>query len=136
LNASANTQPILEPLLVEELKKSLEDSLFERLDRAVCLSQEQLVRLERENRLLREMRRLDLLKKYGPAGEKLSDAQLELLEQEPGVSAEEVQAESERAQLQLPPEEKAQASRAAAIISSFAQSRADHRVHARAMCVS
>jgi transposase len=99
LNASANTQPILEPLLVEELKKSLEDSLFERLDRAVCLSQEQLVRLERENRLLREMRRLDLLKKYGRAGEKLSDAQLELLEQEPGVSAEEVEAESERAPL-------------------------------------
>jgi transposase len=36
--------------------------------------------------------------KYGAASERLSDQQLELLEQEPGVS----QAESERAQLQLP----------------------------------
>ena len=34
--------------------------------------------------------------KYGPGSEKLSDAQLELLELEPGVSTVEVQAESER----------------------------------------
>jgi transposase len=51
---------------------------------------------------LRELRRLDLLEKYGPAGEKLSDEQLELLEREPGVSSAEVEAESERAQLKLP----------------------------------
>jgi transposase len=42
------------------------------------------------------------VEKYGPASERLSDEQLELLEQEPGVSQAEVQAESERAQLQLP----------------------------------
>jgi len=34
--------------------------------------------------------------KYGPGAEKLSDAQLELLELEPGVSSVEVQAESQR----------------------------------------
>ena len=51
---------------------------------------------------MRELRRLDLLEKYGPAGEKLSDEQLELLEREPGVSSAEVEAESERAQLKLP----------------------------------
>jgi len=51
---------------------------------------------------LRELRRLDLLEKYGPAGEKLSDEQLELLELEPGVSSAELEAESERAQLKLP----------------------------------
>jgi transposase len=51
---------------------------------------------------LRELRRLDLLEKYGPAGEKLSLEQLELLELEPGVSSAEVEAESERAQLKLP----------------------------------
>jgi transposase len=51
---------------------------------------------------LRELRRLDLLEKYGPAGEQLSDEQLELLEREPGVSSAEVEAESERAQLKLP----------------------------------
>jgi hypothetical protein len=64
------------------------------------LSHERLQRLETENRLLRELRRLDLLEKYGPAGEKLSDEQL--LEREPGVSSAEVEAESERAQLKLP----------------------------------
>ena len=66
------------------------------------LTHERLHRLETENRLLRELRRLDLLEKYGPAGEKLSDEQLELLEREPGVSSAEVEAESERAQLKLP----------------------------------
>jgi transposase len=40
--------------------------------------------------------RLQRIQKYGPASEKLNDAQLELLELEPGVSAAEVQAESER----------------------------------------
>ena len=40
--------------------------------------------------------RLQRIQKYGPASEKLSDAQLQLLELEPGVSGAEVQAESER----------------------------------------
>ena len=44
-------------------------------------------RLEQENRLLREMLRLERLKKYGPKGEKLSEEQVELLELEPGVQA-------------------------------------------------
>jgi len=47
------------------------------------LSQERLHRLERENRILRELGLLDLLEKYGPAAEQLSDEQLELLELEP-----------------------------------------------------
>jgi transposase len=47
-------------------------------------------------RVLEERLRLQRIQKYGPASEKLSDAQLELLELEPGVSAAEVQAESER----------------------------------------
>jgi transposase len=63
---------------------------------------EALARSEKENRLLRELLRLMRVEKYGPASERLSDQQLELLEQEPGVSQAEVQAESERAQLQLP----------------------------------
>jgi transposase len=44
--------------------------------------------------------RLVRIAKYGPGSEKLSDAQLELLELEPGVSSAEVQAESERPPLQ------------------------------------
>ena len=46
--------------------------------------------------LLEERLRLERIKKYGPASEKLNDAQLDLLDQEPGVSGAEVQAESER----------------------------------------
>src|SRR4051812_45074218 len=46
--------------------------------------------------LLEERLRLERIKKYGPASEKLNDAQLKLLEEEPGVSNLEVVAESER----------------------------------------
>ena len=48
--------------------------------------------------------RLERIKKYGPASEKLSDAQLDLLDREPGVSDAEVQAESAREPL-APPQE-------------------------------
>ena len=47
-------------------------------------------------RVLEERLRLMRIAKHGPGSEKLSDAQLELLELEPGVSRVEVQAESER----------------------------------------
>lgn len=53
--------------------------------------------------LLEEKLRLERIAKYGKASEKLSDLQLELLELEPGVSSEEVQAESEREPLPTPP---------------------------------
>jgi transposase len=46
--------------------------------------------------VLEERLRLERIKKYGPGSEKLSDAQLQLLDLEPGVSNAEVQAESER----------------------------------------
>ena len=51
--------------------------------------------------VLEEERRKLLLAKYGPSSEKLSDAQLSLLELEPGVSSEEVKAEAEREQEEL-----------------------------------
>ena len=47
-------------------------------------------------RVLEERLRLQRIEKYGPKSEKLSDAQLELLEGEPGVSTAEVEAESQR----------------------------------------
>jgi transposase len=52
--------------------------------------------------VLEERLRLQRIQKYGPGSEKLSDAQLELLELEPGVSQAEVQAESMREP--LPPQ--------------------------------
>jgi transposase len=51
-------------------------------------------RLTVENRLLREAIRLLRLKQYGARSEQLSDAQLALLELEPGVAREEVAAEA------------------------------------------
>jgi transposase len=47
-------------------------------------------------RKLEERLRLELIAKYGPKSEKLSDAQLQLLNLEPGVSVAEIEAESER----------------------------------------
>src|SRR5215831_8320913 len=46
--------------------------------------------------LLEERLRLERIQKYGPASEKLNNAQLELLDEEPGVSNLEVAVESER----------------------------------------
>jgi hypothetical protein len=46
--------------------------------------------------VLEERLRLQRIQKYGPSSEKLGNLQLELLEQEPGVSQQEVVAESER----------------------------------------
>ena len=51
-------------------------------------------RVEVENQLLKERIRLLLLDKYGPKAEQLSDAQLALLELEPGVTREEVATEA------------------------------------------
>ena len=56
----------------------------------LALRAQEADRLEQENRLLREMLRLERLKKYGSKSEKLSEEQVELLELEPGVHAAEV----------------------------------------------
>jgi transposase len=85
----------LAPELLRELEAKLSEPVLEQVNEAFR-------KLTLENRCLREILRLERLAKYGPGAEKLSDAQLELLESEPGVSSAEVQAESERAQLQLP----------------------------------
>ena len=92
----------LDPELLGELIEKLPAGVIEQLTNNWQKQTEALARSEKENRLLRELLRLMRVEKYGPASERLSDQQLELLEQEPGVSEAEVRAESERAQLQLP----------------------------------
>jgi transposase len=52
--------------------------------------------------LLEERLRLQRIARYGKRSEKLSDLQLELLDLEPGVSSEEVEAESERGLIAAP----------------------------------
>jgi transposase len=69
---------------------------IEQLEQQLKQREQQLQWAELKIRALEERLRLQLITKYGPASEKLSDAQLTLLELEPGVSNVEVQAESER----------------------------------------
>lgn len=92
----------LDPELVGQLKETLPQSLFEKLNGSLSLDQQRLKFAEYKVRVLEERLRLVRIEKYGPGSEKLSDAQLELLELEPGVSSTEVEAESQRGQLRLP----------------------------------
>jgi transposase len=91
-----------DPELVNQLKESLPETLFEKLNGSLSIDRDRLRFAEYKVRVLEERLRLVQIEKYGPGSEKLSDAQLELLELEPGVSSAEVAAESQRAQLQLP----------------------------------
>jgi transposase len=102
LDCSSTTLKTLDPGLVDQLRENLPANLFEKLNGSLSIDQQQLERLQKENRLLRQLRRLDLVEKYGPRAEGLSDAQLELLELEPGVSSAEAEQESQREQLSLP----------------------------------
>jgi len=91
-----------DPELVNQLKERLPEALFEKLTGSLSIDRDRLRFAEYKVRVLEERLRLVQIEKYGPGSEKLSDAQLELLELEPGVSSAEVEAESQREQLQLP----------------------------------
>ena len=102
---SSSTSSELE--LIEQLKQQLAGPLFaavsdqfSHLQNTVVSYQNKLQYAELKIRVLEERLRLIRIAKYGPGSEKLSDAQLELLELEPGVSRAEVQAESERPPVQ------------------------------------
>jgi transposase len=103
--ATSSTSSELE--LIEQLKRQLAEPLFaavsdqfSNLQNSVLSYQNKLQYAELKIRLLEERLRLVRIAKYGPGSEKFSDAQLELLELEPGVSSAEVQAESERPAVQ------------------------------------
>lgn len=78
---------------------SLLNQLPNELKAKVQLVLQERDRLQVENQLLRQTVRLLQLEKYGPQSEKLSDQQLQLLDQEPSVTAAEVQAEAARGPL-------------------------------------
>jgi transposase len=92
----------LDPALVDQLQEALPGSLFAELRGSLSVDQDRLKLAEYKIRVLEERLRLLRIEKYGPGSEKLSDLQLELLELEPGVSSIEVEAESQRGQLDLP----------------------------------
>src|SRR5262249_45873491 len=91
-----------DPELVNQLKEKLPEALFEKLNGSLSMDGDRLKFAEYKVRVLEERLRLVRIEKYGPGSEKLSDDQLELLELEPGVSSAEIEAESQRQQLELP----------------------------------
>jgi transposase len=92
--------------LLEQLKAHLPDSLFAAVSGKLNSYANELEYSKLKNQILEEKLRLQRIAKYGPGSEKLSSLQLELLEEEPGVSNTEVTAESERDALPSVPEKK------------------------------
>lgn len=93
---SANrSEPSIDELL-GQLKSKLPDPLLAAVTSKLNSYQSKLQYAELKIQVLEERLRLKLIQKYGPGSEKLSNEQLELLEEEPGVSTAEVQAESTR----------------------------------------
>lgn len=79
------------------ISSSASDSeIIEQLERQLGATEQRLQYAELKIRVLEERLRQQRIAKYGPGSEKLSNAQLELLELEPGVSGAEVEAESQR----------------------------------------
>ena len=76
-----------DPELVTQLKERLPEALFEKLNGSLSIDQDRLRLAEYKVRVLEEKLRLIRIDKYGPGSEKLSDAQLELLELERGLAA-------------------------------------------------
>ena len=121
--------------VLEEIKPAVSEAVFARLNESIRRHQELLERLQKENKLLRELRRLELLEKYGPSAETLSDEQLELLELEPGVSSTEVEARESTGTTKVATESGAgtPTSRSAATASRVAQGRTNHYLHSRSV---
>jgi transposase len=82
--------------LLEQLKTQVPEALFAMVSGRLTAYAQELEFSKLKIQVLEERLRLQRIEKYGPSSEKLSSLQLELLEQEPGVSREEVVAESER----------------------------------------
>jgi hypothetical protein len=87
--------------IIEQLKQKLSKS-----EQLRSNTEQRLQYAELKIRVLEERLRLQRIAKYGPGSEKLPDAQLELLELEPGVSGAEVEAESQRETLPSTPKTK------------------------------
>ena len=78
-----------------------EAALIEQLRQQLASTQQRLQHAELRIQVLEERLRQRRIEKYGAGSEKLSNYQLEMLEQEPGVSQQEVQAERERAVIEV-----------------------------------
>jgi transposase len=86
---------------MEQLKEQVEAKrqVIAAKDQAIAKKDQALFAAEAIIEQLKEALRLERIRKYGKQSEKLSDLQLELLADEPGVSSEEVAGEVERGPL-------------------------------------
>jgi hypothetical protein len=92
-STAATSSSVSELELIEQLKQQLASPFFaavsdqfSHFQKTVLSYQNKLQYAELKIQVLEERLRLVRIAKYGPGSEKLSDAQLELLELEPGVS--------------------------------------------------
>src|ERR1700745_3681402 len=110
---AAGAGPSFSGELLETLKEHLPEALFASLSGTVATYEKQLAATRGELQyarlqiqVLEEHLRRRRIAQYGPGSETLSDLQLQWLEEEPGVSQQEVAAESEREA--LPPAQEEQ----------------------------
>jgi hypothetical protein len=94
--STPNPDSCLHADLLEQLKTQMPEALLAAVSGRLNAYAQELAYAKLKIQVLEERLRLQRIEKYGPSSEKLSSLQLELLEQEPGVSREEVVAESER----------------------------------------
>jgi len=98
--------PILAQMIAQfEAQLAGKDKQLADRDQQLASRDQALARAELKIRSLEERLRLERIARYGKRSETLSDLQLELLDLEPGVSREEVEAESQREPLTAPPAE-------------------------------
>jgi transposase len=103
LNLTAQAMPQPDPMLAEMIAQ-LQAQLAQKDAQLTCKGQA-LALAEMKIQVLEERLRLERIARYGKRSETLSDLQLELLDLEPGVSSEEVEAESQREPITVPPAE-------------------------------
>ena len=96
--SNASLPAALDPLaaaLIAQLQDEMKSEV-EAKDRVIAAKDQALAAAEAIIVQLQEALRLERIRKYGKQSEKLSDLQLQLLDLEPAVSSEEVEAESQR----------------------------------------
>jgi transposase len=88
--------PSLTPSSIPVVDDPVASEIIAQLRREVAARDHIIALSEMKIRLLMEEIRLERIRRYGKRSEKLSDLQLQLLDLEPGVSTEEIEAESQR----------------------------------------
>lgn len=103
--ASKSSFPTALDPVIAAIMEQLQDKV-EAKDRVIAAKDQALAAAEAIIQQLKEALRLERISKYGKQSEKLSDLQLELLDLEPAVSSDEVEAEATAGPLPDPEQQK------------------------------